>query len=100
MVPPVPTQIPLLRLLPTGIRCPWAVSHAHGLLATGRAELSQPCQPRGLCQEQSFDHPPAPGHVQPQGSALGSHLRPSLPCIRLTVTAPGKTEMAWEPEQP
>lgn len=78
LVPPVPTQIPLLGLLPTGIRCPWAVSHAHGLLATGRAELSQPCQPRGLCQEHSFD---CPGHLPPvQPRALPWAPTSGSPC--------------------
>lgn len=42
LVPPAPTQVPLLGLLPTGVRCPWSASQAHALPATGtgRAELS------------------------------------------------------------
>lgn len=57
-----------------------SVSHAHGLLATGRAELSQPCQLRGLCQEQSFD-PPRPPPARPAPGLCPRLPPPALPAL-------------------
>lgn len=101
LMPPVPMQVPLLGLLPSGVRCPWSASHAQACWPQAELGCPGPYQPKGLCQGQSCDPPPhlPPPHPAPWAASSVSPCSASWPSVTASVEAEITLGIAPAPEQ-